>query len=107
MKSGNAKIYAPYNALRGLYETLGKREAYHEEKRELTDDQIEYLNHVYSLLVPGMHFDITYYDGDMYENAYGKLISFKKNCDGLIFFSEDTDKEMDIDFSEVYDIKIG
>lgn len=33
MKPGNAKIYASFNALKGLYETLEKQEIYHEEKK--------------------------------------------------------------------------
>ncbi|GEM_PF-7123593 len=105
MKPGNAKIYASFNALKGLYETLEKQEIYHEEKKDLSDDQLEYLNFAYSRLHPGMYVEITYYDGDKYISGDGTVIEVKADgCLKVLF--ENAEDSTEIGYADIYDIEI-
>lgn len=105
MKPGNAKIYAPYNALRGLYETLEKQEIYHEDKRDLSDDQLEYLNFAYSRLYPGMYIEVTYYDGNKYITGDGTVKDVRGDGSLAVLF-ENAVNSTEIGYEDVYDIQI-
>lgn len=105
MKPSNAKIYAPFNALKGLYETLEKQEIYREERRELSDDQLEYLNFAYSRLHPGMYIEVTYYDGNKYITGDGTVADVRGDGSLSVFF-ENASASTEIGYEDVYDIQI-
>ena len=45
-KSNRAKIFLPFNALEGLYETLEEKELKNEDRIELSDDEAQLLNYI-------------------------------------------------------------
>ena len=56
-----AKIFAPFDALKGFREMLSEAEIVHEQRRELSVDQIEYLSSIINTLEFGMLIEVTYY----------------------------------------------
>ena len=63
-REDRAKQFMPFDALKGLQEELRKREErrLRQNKRDLSDDQIESLTKVLNSLKRGMRINITYYD---------------------------------------------
>ena len=49
-----AKIFAPFDALKGFREMLASEEIIKEDRIELSEDQIEYLSHIINSLEIGM-----------------------------------------------------
>ena len=60
-KSNRAKIFLPFNALEGLYETLEEKELKNEERIELSDDEARLLNEKLLSLRIGDFVTVTYY----------------------------------------------
>ena len=63
-REDRAKQFMPFDALKGLQEELRKREErrLRQNKRDLSDDQIESLTNVLNSLKRGMTVQITYYN---------------------------------------------
>ena len=63
-REDRAKQFMPFDALKGLQEELRKREErrLRQNKRDLSDDQIESLTKVLNNLKRGMTVQITYYN---------------------------------------------
>ncbi|MBR2480050.1 MAG: hypothetical protein IKB56_01955 [Clostridia bacterium] len=63
-REDRAKQFMPFDALKGLQEELRKREErrLRQNKRDLSDDQIESLTKVLNSLKRGMAVQITYYN---------------------------------------------
>ena len=63
-REDRAKQFMPFDALKGLQEELRKREErrLRQNKRDLSDDQIESLTKVLNSLKRGMTVQITYYN---------------------------------------------
>ncbi len=76
MKAERAKIFAPYDALKGLYAELAKKEKIIIPKKELSEDQLELLNRFFSELHPGDYIYVTYYAKDRYSYADGEVKGF-------------------------------
>ncbi len=81
MKAERAKIFAPYNALKGLYAELAKKEKIIVPKRELSEDKLELLNRFFSELHPGDYIYVTYYAKDRYSYADGEVSLFEGESD--------------------------
>ena len=60
-KSCRAKIFLPFNALEGLYETLEEKELKNEDRIELSDDEAQLLNEKLLSLRNGDFVTVTYY----------------------------------------------
>ena len=60
-KSSRAKIFLPFNALEGLYETLEEKELKNEDRIELSDDEAQLLNEKLLSLKNGDFVTVTYY----------------------------------------------
>ena len=58
-----AKIFMPFDALKGLQEALRDREERYsrEEKREISEERVEQISRVLQKLKPGMKVEIRYY----------------------------------------------
>lgn len=76
MKAERAKIFAPYDALKGLYAELAKKEKIVIPKKDLSEDQLELLNRFFAELRPGDYIYVTYYDRDRYSHADGEVKGF-------------------------------
>ncbi len=76
MKAERAKIFAPYDALKGLYSELQKKERLVIPKKDLSEDQLELLNRFFAELRPGDYIYVTYYDKDRYAYADGEVKGF-------------------------------
>lgn len=79
-KSQRAKIFMPFDALKGLKEAFLEKERIVVEKKDLTDDDINQLNYVFSIIKIGDMVECVYYDNDEYISKKG-LVS-KINFDG-------------------------
>lgn len=60
-KSSRAKIFLPFNALEGLYETLEEKQVKSEKRIELSDDEARLLNEKLLSLKKGDSVTVTYY----------------------------------------------
>lgn len=87
MKAERAKIFAPYDALKGLYSELQKKEKIVIPKKELSEDQLELLNRFFSELRPGDYIYVTYYDRDSYRYADGTVNGFTPDKKAILLAS--------------------
>ena len=70
--SERAKIFAPFDALKGFREMLKEEEKVKEAKKELSQDMIDDLDNVLNSLKLGMMIEVIFYD--FKEEAYKSLI---------------------------------
>lgn len=99
-KNQRAKIFMPFDALKGLREAFLEKERIVVPKRDLTEDDINELNYVFSIIKIGDMVECVYYDNDEYVSKKG-LIS-KINFDGRVV---QIVKEK-INFDNIYSLKI-
>ena len=72
-----AKIFAPFDALKGFREMLAVEELIKEPKKELSEDLINHLSNIINSLEVGMLIKVTYYVNE--EECYKKMLgSFAK-----------------------------
>lgn len=81
-KKDRAKIFMPFDALKGLKEAFLEKERIVVEKKDLTEDDINQLNYVFSVIKIGDMVECIYYDNDEYISKKG-LVS-KINFDGRV-----------------------
>lgn len=84
MKAERAKIFAPYDALKGLYSELQKKEKIVIPKKELSEDQLELLNRFFAELHPGDYIYVTYYAKDRYSYADGEVKGFTSDKKAIL-----------------------
>ena len=97
-----AKIFAPFDALKGFREMLIEAEVIHEERRELSIDQIEYLSNIINSLEFGMMIEVTYYVEK--EECYQKIIGIFTKLDTV--YKKITVINKKINIEDIIDIKI-
>ena len=73
--SERAKIFAPFDALKGFREMLKEEERVKEVKKELSQDMIDDLDNVINSLKLGMMIEVIFYDS--------KVESYKSLKKGL------------------------
>ena len=54
-RAGRAKIFMPYDALKGYKEAVREKEARYERRRDLSDEETEKINRKLSLLLTAFH----------------------------------------------------
>lgn len=74
-RSDRAKQFMPFAALRGYDNVVKEKERIVCEKKELTDEQIENLNNIVSVLKKGDVVKIVYYKVDAYVTITGVITS--------------------------------
>ena len=99
-KNQRAKIFMPFDALKGLKEAYKEKERIVVPKKELTEDDFDKLNYIFSILKPSDMVECIYYDNDEYIIKSG-LVS-KINIDTRIVQIV-KDK---IEFDKIIDMKI-
>lgn len=67
-----AKIFAPFDALKGFREMLAQEEITKEDKKELSEDQINELSNIINKLEVGMLISVKYY---VYKESCYKTIT--------------------------------
>ena len=101
-----AKIFAPYDALEGMFETLHLKERRGTPKVELTDTGEEELDRKFRALRPGDHSKVTYYSVD---RSAGEPIGSYTDITGIVA-RIDSDRRIlrivdtDIPFDSILDI---
>ena len=70
--SERAKIFAPFDALKGFREMLKEEERVKEVKKELSQDMIDDLDNVINSLKLGMMIEVIFYDSKV--ESYKSLI---------------------------------
>ena len=95
-----AKIFLPFNGLRGYYDLILKVDKIKEPKRELSEDELNELSIIYNKLKKRMVVEITYYLEDGYTKIYGMIsrISAEKRTITII--------KTEISFEDILKIKI-
>lgn len=91
MKAERARIFAPYDALRGMYGRLRQVEETRVERAELSEDVLEYLNRFFSNLHEGHRIYLSYYDdrsGD-YLAVKGEVVSFTADGKRIVLIPDE------------------
>ena len=70
-KADRARQFMPFAALTGYYEVIKQRENIIEPRKELSEDEAEFLSDKLSKIQKGMLITITYYNEDCYETLTG------------------------------------
>ncbi len=100
--SRRAKIFAPFDALKGLSEAIAEKEKIVVPKRILSEDRVAEINRTLSELNPGQVITVIYYGS--YEQNYlqrtGKVTKVDAYWHNLILGN------FCVDFSEIDDIVI-
>ncbi len=68
-----AKIFLPFNGLRGYYDLILKVDKVVEPKRELSEDELNELSEIFNKLKKRMIVEVTYYKDDGYVKIYGMI----------------------------------
>ena len=68
-----ARQFMPFAALRGYYDLIRERERVPEERRDLTEEDIERLSNVLAQLKKGQMVRTRYYDRDAYVTREGLM----------------------------------
>ena len=71
-----AKQFMPFAALRGFGKVIKKEEKIKTEKPQLSDEEIEELNAVASVLKKGDLVKIKYYDGEFIRESVGAVTEY-------------------------------
>ena len=71
--SDRAKIFLPFNGLRGYYDLILKVDKIKEPKRELSEDEYNHLSDIFKKLEKRMMVKLTYYLDDGYDNIEGMI----------------------------------
>jgi hypothetical protein len=97
-----AKIFAPFDALKGFREMLAEEEIIYEDKIEPSEDMILYLSNVINQLEVGMMVEIKYYVNDL--KCYKKMIGIFTKIDKV--YKKITIVKTKINIEDIIDIKI-
>lgn len=97
-----AKIFAPFDALKGFRELLKEQEFIKEDKKELSEDMIENLSNIINLLKNGMIIELIHYNYN--ENSYQKTIGVVSKIDKNNHLL--TVVKTKINFDNIYSINI-
>ena len=97
-----AKIFAPFDALKGFREMLATEELIHEDRKELSEDQINLINETINKLEFGMMIEVVYYVDK--ENCYKKLTGVFTKLDKV--YIKITIIKTKINITDIYKINI-
>lgn len=97
-----AKIFAPFDALRGFREMLHEEEIIKEAKIEPSEDMIEYLSNVLNSLEVGMMIEVKYYVSK--EECYKKIVGIFTKIDKV--YKKIMVVKTKINIEDIIDIKI-
>ena len=97
-----AKIFMPFDALKGFREILQNQEIIKIEKKELSEDKIKEIDLILSKLKKGMLVKITYYNNNL--SSYQTIEGVLTNID--IIYKTITIVKNKINIVELYDIEI-
>lgn len=97
-----AKIFAPFDALKGFREMLAEEEIIHEDRKELSEDQIERLSQTINSLKFGMMIEVIYYVNS--DACYKKMIGIFTKLDSV--YKKITVIKTKINIADIFDIKI-
>ena len=100
--SERAKIFAPFDALKGFREMLKEQEFIKEEKKILSDDMIEELSHKINSLKIGFIVDVKHYNEK--EEAYQKTVGVLTKIDNA--YKKITIVKQKINIDDILDINI-
>jgi uncharacterized protein YtpQ (UPF0354 family) len=98
--SDRAKIFLPFNGLRGYYDLILKVDKIKEPKRELSEDELDNLSNIFNKLKKRMIVKITYYLDDGYVNIEGMIskINITKRIITIV--------KTNISFDDILDVSI-
>ena len=97
-----AKIFAPFDALKGFREMLIEEEKVKEDKKELSEDLIIYLSNVINSLEVGMLVEVKHYV--LKDECYKKTIGVFTKLDKV--YKKITIVKTKISIEDILDIKI-
>ena len=97
-----AKIFAPFDALKGFREMLVEEEIIKEERIEPSEDLIEYLSSIINQLEVGMMIEVKYYVEK--EKYYKKMTGIFTKIDKV--YKKITIVKTKININDIIDIKI-
>ena len=97
-----AKIFAPFDALKGFREMLAEEEIIYEDKIEPSEDMILYLSNIINQLEVGMMIEVKYYVNDL--KCYKKMIGIFTKIDKV--YKKITIVKTKINIEDIIDIKI-
>ena len=97
MRSERAKIFAPFNPLKGMDAAYREKERVILPKAELMTDRVEEINEVLCGLEIGDTVRITYYSDGAYKKKTGRVNAILPRKGVLIL-------DVPIAFSDIYDI---
>ena len=101
-RAERAKIFAPFDAMKGLQEALRDREERHSrvERHEISEEQQEHNSEVFAKLTKGMHVQLDYYCKFHDITKKGKVTEIST---AFRYLKLGTEK---IFFCDIYDIEI-
>lgn len=97
-----AKIFAPFDALKGFREMLAQEEIIQEAKKELSEDQMNEISNTINVLKFGMMIEVTYYVEK--EAHYKKITGIFTKLDTV--YKKITVIKTKINIIDILDIKI-
>ena len=100
--SERAKIFAPFDALKGFREMLKEEERVKEVKKELSQDMIDDLDNVINSLKLGMMIEVIFYDSKV--ESYKSLIGVFTKVD--VIYKKLVVVKTRINIEDILNIKI-
>lgn len=101
MTCERAKMFAPFDALKGFREELAKKECIKIHKKDLLEDQLDLLDETIQKICPGNMVSVIYYHPDgYYEKITGLVSDLSLNEHWIIIVKRF------ISFEDIYDIQL-
>ena len=97
-----AKIFAPFDALKGFREMLAAEEIIKEDRKELSEDQMNHLSFIINSLEIGMMIEVKYYVDK--EQCYKKMTGIFTKLDQT--YKKITIIKTKININDIFDIKV-
>ena len=82
-RADRARLFTPFDALKGLREELAERERIRVPRIELSDEKLEELNRKLHYIQPGNILTVIYYDNEEYIKITGMVSKFSKTSRSL------------------------
>ena len=98
-RMNRAKQFLPFDAVSGLQKALREKEIEYVNKAELSEEQIEQISSILTMIKDGENIKVVYYVDNQYKEIYGKVKKVNTVKKSIII------NDIEIFFTDIFTIK--
>ena len=100
-RMNRAKQFLPFDAVSGLQKALREKEIEYVNKAELSEEQIEQISSILTMIKDGENIKVVYYVDNQHREIYGKVKKVNTVKKSIII------NDFEIFFTDIFTIKRG